>query len=36
MASLISTTGFDAAFPVAGQDNDSQGFRTNFNVTKVA
>jgi hypothetical protein len=36
MASTISTVGFDAAFPVAGQDNDSQGFRTNFNVTKVA
>lgn len=36
MASTISTTGYDAAFPVAGQDNDSQGFRTNFNVTKVA
>lgn len=35
MASTISTVGFDAAFPVAGQDNDSQGFRTNFNVTKV-
>jgi hypothetical protein len=33
--STISTVGFDAAFPVAGQDNDSQGFRTNFNVTKV-
>jgi len=36
MTSTISTVGFDAAFPVAGQDNDSQGFRTNFNVTKVA
>jgi hypothetical protein len=36
MASTISTVGFDATFPVAGQDNDSQGFRTNFNVTKVA
>ena len=36
MASTISTVGFDAAYPVAGQDNDSQGFRTNFNVTKVA
>ena len=36
MASTISTTGYNAAFPVAGQDNDSQGFRTNFNVTKVA
>ena len=35
MASTISTVGFDSAFPVAGQDNDSQGFRTNFNVTKV-
>lgn len=34
--SNITTVGFDAAFPVAGQDNDSQGFRTNFNVTKVA
>ena len=36
MASNITTTGFDESFPVAGQDNDSQGFRTNFNVTKVA
>jgi|TARA_B110000908_G_scaffold160412_1_gene203612 hypothetical protein len=35
MASTISTVGFDSAFPVAGVDNDSQGFRTNFNVTKV-
>ena len=35
MASTISTAGFNAAFPVAGVDNDSQGFRTNFNVTKV-
>lgn len=35
MASTISTVGFNAAFPVAGVDNDSQGFRTNFNVTKV-
>ena len=34
--SNITTAGFDEAFPVAGQDNDSQGFRTNFNVTKVA
>lgn len=36
MASTITTTGFDETFPVAGQDNDSQGFRTNFNVTKTA
>jgi hypothetical protein len=36
MASTITTVGFDEAFPEAGKDNDSQGFRTNFNVTKVA
>lgn len=36
MASTITTTGYDETFPVAGQDNDSQGFRTNFNVTKTA
>jgi hypothetical protein len=26
----------DAAFPVAGQNNDSQGFRANFNLIKTA
>lgn len=36
MASNITLTGFDDAYPVAGQDNDSQGFRTNFSVTKTA
>ena len=36
MASTITTVGFDDAYPVAGQDNDSQGFRTNCSVTKVA
>ena len=36
MASNITTTGFDATYPVPGQDNDSQGFRTNFTVTKTA
>jgi len=36
MASTITTTGFNAEYPVAGQDNDSQGFRTNFSVTKTA
>lgn len=36
MASSITTVGFDAEYPIAGQDNDSQGFRTNFNVTKIA
>lgn len=34
MASSISTTSIDATFPVAGQDNDSQGFRNNFNTVK--
>lgn len=36
MASNITLTGFDEAYPVAGQDNDSQGFRTNFTVSKTA
>jgi len=36
MASTITTVGFNEAYPVAGQDNDSQGFRTNFSVTKTA
>lgn len=30
MASAINPTNIDGAFPVAGQDNDSQGFRNNF------
>ena len=30
MASNISTTNIDETFPVAGRDNDSQGFRDNF------
>lgn len=30
MASNINTTNIDTAYPVAGQDNDSQGFRDNF------
>lgn len=30
MASNISTTGLDELYPVAGIDNDSQGFRDNF------
>lgn len=34
MASSITTTGFDENFPVAGQDNDSQGFRDNFSIIK--
>jgi len=34
MASNISTTNIDENFPVAGQDNDSQGFRDNFATIK--
>ena len=32
MASNINDTGVNKDYPVAGQDNDSQGFRDNFNV----
>lgn len=34
MASNINTTDIDETYPVAGQDNDSQGFRNNFNTIK--
>lgn len=34
MASNIDSTNIDATYPVAGQDNDSQGFRDNFNTIK--
>ena len=34
MASNINSTSIDATFPVAGQDNNSQGFRDNFNTIK--
>lgn len=30
MTSLINTTNIDITYPIAGQDNDTQGFRTNF------
>ena len=32
MASNINDTGVNSNYPVAGQDNDSQGFRDNFTV----
>jgi len=32
MASNINATDIDITYPVAGQDNDTQGFRTNFTV----
>jgi hypothetical protein len=34
MASNIDDISINEAFPVAGQDNDSQGFRDNFSVIK--
>lgn len=36
MASQINITNIDANFPVAGQDNSSQGFRDNFAAIKIA
>lgn len=33
MTSQINPNDIDGAYPVAGQDNDSQGFRTNFTNT---
>ena len=36
MASAITTTNIDVTFPVPGQDNDTQGFRTNFGAIKTA
>ena len=34
MASNIVPGNIDGTFPVAGQDNSSQGFRDNFTATK--
>jgi hypothetical protein len=34
MTSAIVSSTIDATFPVAGQDNNSQGFRDNFQITK--
>jgi hypothetical protein len=36
MASQITFSSIDENYPVAGQDNDTQGFRDNFNVIKAA
>lgn len=36
MASQINYATLNENYPVAGQDNDSQGFRDNFAITKVA
>ena len=35
MPSNINTTNLDETYPVAGQDNNSQGFRDNFNTIKT-
>ena len=35
MASTIDTTNIDTTYPIAGQDNDSQGFRDNFTNTNT-
>lgn len=35
MSSSINPNNIDGAYPVAGQDNDSQGFRDNFTNTKT-
>lgn len=36
MASNINSNDIDSNYPVAGQDNDSQGFRDNFNTIKTS
>ena len=36
MSSQINASTIDATYPVAGQDNDSQGFRDNFTKIKLA
>ena len=35
MASNINPNNIDGAYPVAGQDNNSQGFRDNFTNIKT-
>ena len=36
MTSAINYSGINPEFPVAGQDNDSQGFRDNFGTIQTA
>jgi hypothetical protein len=36
MASNINSASIDEQYPVAGQDNDSQGFRDNFSTIKTS
>ena len=35
MASSINSNNIDGTYPIAGQDNDSQGFRDNFTNVKT-
>ena len=35
MTSSINPNNIDGGYPIAGQDNNSQGFRDNFTETKV-
>ena len=35
MASNIISDTIDAAYPIAGVDNDTQGFRDNFQIIKT-
>lgn len=35
MTSQINTTNIDITYPIAGQDNDTQGFRDNFRNIKT-
>ena len=35
MASNINSNNIDGTYPIAGQDNDSQGFRDNFTNIKT-
>ena len=35
MTSSINANNIDGTYPVAGQDNNSQGFRDNFTNTKT-
>jgi hypothetical protein len=35
MTSLINPVSIDATYPIAGQDNDTQGFRTNYVAIKT-
>ncbi len=35
MASTITASTIDEQYPKAGQDNDTQGFRDNFNIIKI-